>query len=115
MQALQSFKSYDNPRQISNTLQITLIHSLYDAKIFTPIGVIRAHEQIPVQEADLPKTAITTPFRLYEFPHMTFGLRNAAQTFQRFINTVLSGLDFLFSYMDDVLIASTDEDAHKNI
>ena len=38
---------------------------------------------------------------------MTFGLRNSAQTFQRFIDEVLRGLDFCFVYIDDILIAST--------
>lgn len=39
---------------------------------------------------------ITTPFGLFEFPFMTFGLRNAAQTFQRFMDEVTRGLDFCF-------------------
>lgn len=38
--------------------------------------------QIPVAEADIPKTAITTLFGLFEFLYMTFKLQNAAQTFQ---------------------------------
>lgn len=44
---------------------------------------------------------------------MPFGLRNAAQTFQRFINQVLQGLDFSYAYIDDLLIASTSPDEHK--
>ena len=37
---------------------------------------------------------------------MPFGLRNAAQTFQRFIDDVCRDLDFVFVYLDDILIAS---------
>ena len=55
---------------------------------------------------DIVKTAITTPFGLYDFPFMSFGLRNAGQTFQRFIDEVLSGLDFCFKYIDDILVFS---------
>ena len=44
---------------------------------------------------------------------MTFGLRNAAQTFQRFMDRVTAGLDFCFTYIDDILIASQDETQHK--
>ncbi|GFY54966.1 transposon Tf2-12 polyprotein [Trichonephila inaurata madagascariensis] len=43
---------------------------------------------------------------------MTFGLRNAAHTFMRFLYSVLRGLDFCFSYTDDILIASNDEAQH---
>lgn len=62
--------------------------------------------------ADVPKTAILTPFGLFEFKYMTFGLRNAAQTFQRFIDETVKGLPFVFPYLDDVLIASTSEAEH---
>ena len=43
---------------------------------------------------------------------MPFGLRNAAQTFQRFIDQVLRGLSFAYAYIDDVLIASTSPEEH---
>ena len=44
---------------------------------------------------------------------MPFGLRNAAQTFQRFIDRVLHGLHFAYAYIDDVLIASNNEGEHR--
>jgi hypothetical protein len=43
---------------------------------------------------------------------MPFGLRNAAQTFQRFIDSVLRGLPFVFGYIDDILVASANEAEH---
>jgi hypothetical protein len=43
---------------------------------------------------------------------MPFGLRNAAQTFQRFMNKVLQGLDFAHVYIDDLLIASLSPQEH---
>jgi hypothetical protein len=44
---------------------------------------------------------------------MPFGLRNAAQTFQRFMDQVLRGLTFCYAYIDDILIASTSREEHK--
>ena len=44
---------------------------------------------------------------------MPFGLRNAAQTFQRFIDRVLHGLHFAYAYIDDVLVASNSEEEHR--
>nr|VZI27511.1 unnamed protein product [Spirometra erinaceieuropaei] len=44
---------------------------------------------------------------------MPFGLRNATQTFQRFIDQVLRGLDFVYAYIDDLLVASSDAAEHE--
>ncbi|BHF75000.1 hypothetical protein SprV_0501809300 [Sparganum proliferum] len=87
--------------------------AIFGKSVFSKIDRVRAFHQIPVAPEDVPKTAVTTPFGLFEFIRMPFGLRNAAQTFQRFIDRVLRGLPFVYAYIDDLLVASRNAEEHK--
>ena len=66
-----------------------------------------------MRPADIPKTAIITPFGLFEFLCLPFGLRNAAQTFQRMMDRIFGNLPFCFVYMDDILVFSNSLESHQ--
>ena len=86
--------------------------NLAGAKIFSKIDLVRGYHQIQVHPDDVPKTAVITPFGLWEFLRVPFGLKNAAQAFQRLMDTVLRDLNFTFTYIDDILIASRNKAEH---
>ncbi|CAH8608971.1 unnamed protein product [Schistosoma mattheei] len=105
-----------NAKTIPDRYPLPHIHdltaTLKGTTVFSKIDLVKAYNQIPMATDDIPKTAIITPFGLYEFLRMPFGLRNAAQTFQRFIDDVFRGLNFVHAYVDDCLIASPDRETH---
>lgn len=45
---------------------------------------------------------------------MPFGLKNTAQTFQRMMNSILQALDYVYCYINDILIASETAEQHEH-
>lgn len=88
--------------------------NLSGCKIFSKIDLVKGYHQIPMAEEDIPKTAVITPMGLFEYLRMPFGLKNAPQTFQRFMNSIFGDLPFAFVYIDDILVASSTPDEHKS-
>ncbi|GFU43099.1 retrovirus-related Pol polyprotein from transposon 17.6 [Trichonephila clavipes] len=89
-------------------------HALHGKKIFSKIDIFKAFHQIPIAECDIPKTAVTTPWGLYEYTHLCFGLVNAPQTFMRFMHEVLKRTSFCFVYLDDILCYSENAEEHRS-
>lgn len=85
----------------------------YDGIVgYEKFHLIKVYYKIPIEENNISKTTITTPFSLFEFTRRTFGLRKVTQSFQRLIDKVWRGLSFSFAYIDDVLIANRNMNEH---
>ena len=90
-----------------------ILHRFAGTIIFSTLDLSKAYHQIPVNVEDIPKTAVITPFGLYEYLFMPFGLRNGAQTLQCFADQIFRDTPFAFAYLDDIIIASKDSESHS--
>jgi len=90
-----------------------LIDRVGGAPYITTLDLSKGYWQVPVAKEDQEKTAFTTPWGLFQFTRMPFGLQGASATFQRKLDQLLDGLgDFLNAYLDDVIIFSQSCDDH---
>jgi len=91
----------------------TLFYRLAGANVFSKIDLVKAYHQIPMDPSSVPLTAVTTPFGLFEYLYMPFGLRNASATFQRHMDNILQGMTNALAYVDDIVVFSANEEEHR--
>jgi hypothetical protein len=107
-----------NAVTIKNKYPLPRIDVLFDqlagAKVFYKINLGSGYHQIKTRASDVPKTAFSTRYGLFEFLVMSFGLTNAPAYFMYLMNSVfMNELDkFAVVFIDDILIYSKDVSEH---
>jgi hypothetical protein len=109
-----------NELTIKNKYTLPRIEDLFDQmrgdKVFSKIDLRSGYHQLKIRIEDIPKTAFTTRYGLYEFLVMSFGLTNAPAYFMNLMNKVfMEYLDqFVVVFIDDILVYSQSEEEHED-
>ena len=105
-----------NEVTIKNKYPLPMINDLFDrlqgAKVFSKIDLRSGYHQLKIREQDIPKTAFTMRYGLYEYTVMSFGLTNAPAYF---MNKVFMEFQdkFVIVFIDDIFVYSKNEEEHK--
>ena len=103
---------------VKNKYPMPRINDLFDqlaqAKVFSKIDLRSGYHQLKVRTEDIPKTAFTSRYGLYEFTVMPFGLTNAPAYFVHLMNKVfMKFMDkFVVVFIDDILVYSKTPEEH---
>jgi hypothetical protein len=88
------------------------------AKVFSTLDLCSGYHQIGLREDDKEKTAFwgineDGKDRLFQWKFLSFGLKNALVEFQRVMDRVFLGLEFVRCYIDDIIVFSTSPKKHR--
>jgi hypothetical protein len=108
-----------NDVTVKNKYPLPRIEDLFDqmrgARVFSKIDLRSGYHQMKIKPSDIPKTAFSIRYGLYEFIVMSFGLTNAPAYFMNLMNKVfMEYLDrFVVVFIDDILIYSKSDSDHE--
>jgi hypothetical protein len=91
-----------------------LLDPLARAQVFSKIDLRSSYHQIKIRAEDIPKTAFTTRYGLYEYLVMSFGLMNAPAHVMYLMNSVFMPElhQFVVVFIDDILVYSKSMEEH---
>ncbi|XP_036340533.1 uncharacterized protein K02A2.6-like [Rhagoletis pomonella] len=89
-----------------------LFHNLQGGQYFTKIDLSEAYLQIESTEMSKRFMVITTPFGLFQFQRMPFGISSAPGLFQKFMEEVIADIPHCAVYLDDIIVTGKNDIEH---
>ncbi|KAL4153828.1 hypothetical protein QTP88_001661 [Uroleucon formosanum] len=92
-----------------------ILDQLGKSRYYTTLDLAQGYHQIKMHPDHCHKTAFSTDKGHFEFLRVPFGLKGAPATFQRLMNSVLTGLNGIkaFVYLDDIIIYALNLEDHS--
>lgn len=104
------------PNKYPLPLPQDLFAALSGSKVFCSLDLAGAYSQLLLSKRSKKFMVINTIKGLYVYNRLPQGASSSAAIFQKVMDQVLKGLDNVFCYLDDVLIAGKDfEDCRKKL
>ena len=92
-----------------------LLDKLHGTCVYSSLDLMSGYHQVRIAPEDQEKTAFRTPFGLYKYKVLPFGLVNAPAVFVETMTKVFQGRglgEFVVVYLDDILVYSKSPEEH---
>ena len=89
-----------------------LVDEVSAAKFLTSVDLLKGFWQVGLTDRAREASAFVTPDGHYEYRVMPFGMRNSSATFQSLTDQLVSGLEGVTAYVDDLLVHSNTWEEH---
>lgn len=95
---------------------VDVIESLAGAKWYGVLDLLKAFQQIAVEEKSVPKLTIATPWGAYSYRCVPFGVLNGPSAFSRCVYLAIQFFidKFATNYLDDVTLYAKTKEEHMN-
>ena len=109
-----------NSRTKSDNYPLPLLRSfqtqIKGSKVFSKIDLTSAFHHLPIHPDDVNKTCVLSPWGgAFVYKRLAFGLTNGPSSWQKYIDSVLSGIEGQFCYLDDILVATENMESHMSV
>lgn len=102
------FKHTINSQSIADSYPIPkiedIVAKLAGGKLFAKIDLKDAYLQLPLDAGTKEKLVINTPFGLYRYNRLPFGISSAPAIFQRYLEQLIQHIPGTANYLDDILV-----------
>ncbi|MBM6549407.1 reverse transcriptase family protein, partial [Streptococcus dysgalactiae] len=89
-----------------------MLYRFFGSTVFSRVNLKDAYLQLPLDERSSELTVITTPFGLFRYNFLPFGLNVSPAIFQDIMNQIVKGLDGVEVYQDDIFVHAPDKQTH---
>ncbi|XP_040164697.1 uncharacterized protein K02A2.6-like [Anopheles arabiensis] len=104
------------PHQYPLPIPQDIFTAIGKSAVFSQIDLAEAFLQVEVCERSRELLTINTHKGLYRFNRLPPGVKTAPGAFQQIVDSMLSGLEGVAGYMDDIIVGGADEESHlKNL
>lgn len=95
--------------------QVDIMSRLSTSKYFSKIDLSKGYWQIPLDDGSKPVTAFQSGHGLLHFNVLPFGLINSSACFNRLMRILFHHVKNIDTFVDDILIHTSDWDTHVQV